>query len=34
VLLVLGIVGIALSFTREASLGEQPRRFVHNLRGR
>jgi hypothetical protein len=34
VLLVLGIVGIALSFTREASLGEQPRRFVQNLRGR
>jgi hypothetical protein len=34
VLLVLGIVAIALSFTREASLGEQPRRFVQNLRGR
>jgi hypothetical protein len=34
VLLVLGVVGVALSFTREASLGDQPRRFVQNLRGR
>lgn len=34
VLLVLGVIGLGLSFTREASLGEQPRRFVRNLRGR
>ncbi len=33
VLLVLGVIGIALSFTREASLGDQPRRFTENLRG-
>jgi hypothetical protein len=34
ILLILGLIGIGLSFTREASLGEQPRRFVQNLRGR
>jgi hypothetical protein len=34
VLLIIGAIGVALSFTREASLGDQPRRFVHNLRGR
>jgi hypothetical protein len=34
VLLILGLIGIGLSFTREASLGEQPRRLVENLRGR
>jgi hypothetical protein len=34
ILLILGVIGIALSFTREASLGEQPRRFIHNLRDR
>jgi hypothetical protein len=34
VLLVLGVVGIGLSFTREASLGDQPRRLAENLRGR
>jgi hypothetical protein len=34
VLLILGVVGVGLSLTREASLGEQPRRFVQNLRGR
>ena len=34
VLLVLGVTGIALSFTREASLGDKPRRFSENLRGR
>jgi len=34
VLLILGLIGIGLSFTREASLGDQPRRFVQNLRGR
>ncbi|MGA8804463.1 MAG: hypothetical protein WB866_07220 [Solirubrobacterales bacterium] len=34
VLLVLGLIGIALSFRREASLGDQPRRFIENLRGR
>jgi len=33
-LLVLGLVGIAISFTREASLGDQPRRLVQSLRGR
>ena len=32
VLLVLGLIGIGLSFTREASLGAQPRRFIENLR--
>jgi hypothetical protein len=32
VLLILGLIGIGLSFTREASLGAQPRRFVENLR--
>jgi hypothetical protein len=34
VLLILGVIGVALSFTREASLGDQPRRFLQNLRGR
>jgi hypothetical protein len=34
ILLILGVVGVALSFTREASLGDQPRRFLQNLRGR
>jgi hypothetical protein len=34
VLLATGVIGIGLSYTREASLGEQPRRFVENLRGR
>jgi hypothetical protein len=34
VLLILGLIGVGLSFTREASLGAQPRRFVENLRGR
>lgn len=33
-LLILGLIGIGLSFTREASLGNQPRRFIANLRGR
>jgi hypothetical protein len=32
VLLILGLIGIGLSFTREASLGDQPRRVVDNLR--
>ena len=32
VLLVLGLLAIGLSFTREASLGAQPRRFIENLR--
>jgi hypothetical protein len=34
VLLILGLIGVGLSTTREASLGDQPRRFVQNLRGR
>jgi NADH:ubiquinone oxidoreductase subunit 6 (subunit J) len=34
VLLILGLLAIGLSYTREASLGDQPRRFVKNLRGR
>jgi hypothetical protein len=34
VLLAAGVIGIGLSYTREASLGDQPRRFVENLRGR
>ena len=34
VLLVGGLIGIGLSYSREASLGDQPRRFVENLRGR
>jgi hypothetical protein len=33
VLLAAGLIGIGLSFTREASLGNQPRRFIKNLRG-
>jgi hypothetical protein len=32
VLLILGLIGVGLSFTREASLGAQPRRFIENLR--
>jgi hypothetical protein len=34
VLLVLGAVGIALGFVKEASQGDQPRRLVESLRGR
>jgi hypothetical protein len=34
VLLGLGAIGLGLSFTREASLGDQPRNLVQNLRGR
>ena len=34
VLLIGGLIGLGLSFTREASLGNQPRRFVETLRGR
>ena len=34
VLLGLGVIALGLSFTREASLGDQPRRLVQNLRGR
>ncbi len=34
VLLAGGLIGIGLSFSREASLGDQPRRFIENLRGR
>jgi hypothetical protein len=32
VLLILGLVALGLSFTKEASLGEQPRRLIENLR--
>jgi hypothetical protein len=34
VLIVGGLIGIGLSFSRDASLGDQPRRFIQNLRGR
>ncbi|HEY6671856.1 MAG TPA: hypothetical protein VIZ91_05060 [Solirubrobacterales bacterium] len=34
VLLIGGLIGIGLGFTREASLGAKPRRFIENLRGR
>ena len=34
VLIGLGLIGLGLSFTREASLGNQPRRLAENLRGR
>ena len=34
VLLVLGLIGIGLSFTRSSSLGGRPKRLVENLRGR
>jgi hypothetical protein len=34
VLLIGGLIGVGLSFTREASLGAKPRRFIENLRGR
>jgi hypothetical protein len=34
VLLILGLVGVGLSFNRNASLGDQPQRFIQNLRGR
>jgi len=33
-LLVFGALSLALSFSRTASLGDQPRRFIANLRGR
>jgi hypothetical protein len=33
-LLILGLIGVGLSFLREASLGDQPSRFIRNLRGR
>jgi hypothetical protein len=34
ILLIGGLIGVGLSSTREASLGDQPSRFVRNLRGR
>jgi hypothetical protein len=34
VLLALGVAGIVLSYVREASQGDRPRRFVETLRGR
>jgi hypothetical protein len=34
VLLILGLIAIGLSLTREASLGAQPQRFIENMRGR
>jgi hypothetical protein len=34
VLLGLGLIGIGLSYMREASLGDQPRRLIETLRGR
>jgi hypothetical protein len=34
VLLIVGLIAVGLSFTREASLGAQPRRFIENLRRR
>ena len=34
VLLGVGVIVIGLSFTRDSSLGDQPQRFVRNLRGR
>jgi hypothetical protein len=34
VLLGLGVIGVGLSFTKEASLGDQPKRLVETLRGR
>jgi hypothetical protein len=34
ILLVLGLAGIGLSFVKEASLGDRPRKFIENLRGR
>jgi hypothetical protein len=34
VLLVLGLLGLLLSFVKEASQGDQPRRLVASLRGR
>jgi hypothetical protein len=34
VLLVLGVLGIGLSGLKDASLGDQPRKFIQNLRGR
>jgi hypothetical protein len=34
VLLGLGVIAIGLSFTREASLGDQPGRLTQTLRGR
>jgi hypothetical protein len=32
ILLILGLIALGLSFTKEASLGDQPRRFMENLR--
>ena len=32
ILLIAGVIALGLSFTREASLGSQPRRFAENLR--
>src|SRR4051794_16673165 len=34
ILLGLGVIALGLSFVREASLGDQPRRLTENLRGR
>jgi hypothetical protein len=34
VLLVLGVVGIGLSGVKDASLGDQPRKLIQNLRGK
>jgi hypothetical protein len=34
VLLILGLIFVGLSFNRNSSLGDQPQRFVRNLRGR
>jgi hypothetical protein len=34
ILLGLGVIGIGLSFVREASLGDQPGRLIQSLRGR
>lgn len=34
VLIGLGLIGLGLSFTKEASLGDQPRRLAENLKGR
>jgi hypothetical protein len=34
VLLVLGVLGLALSGVKDASLGDQPRKFIQTLRGR
>jgi hypothetical protein len=34
ILLILGVLGVGLSATREASLGSQPRRYIENMRRR